>query len=316
MSVSLSIVFTGLCAIATDGRGPSQALLVDAAAVAPGIPTHDPTLVVDLRDLANPDTSAPTRVVLGPAAAGGDAAQFGIWNLMDSEVRVRIPGHTPSSPELYRPGDDASSWPNPPRRVDDARAWRDIRFIPRMRVLAAGSWIRPSLLASPDDTPAVLPRGVAGRVVIDGGRVEGGLPSDRAYRGQVFEFRGARGEPRLRQAMTDTVHWNVASQDGPITVEIIPLSGGPVRRLVFAPSASPHRLFVSNLPADNRAGHGAHAGVATDTALTALHFGAYYELLERPPADRPIPTLARVAATTRPGMARPLICSPVLFDQR
>jgi len=317
MSVALSIVFTGLCALAADGRGPGQMLLVDANAVVPGMPAHAPALVVDLRDLANPDTSAPTRVVLGPASTGADATQVGIWDLTGSEVRVRVPGRDASSPELYRPAAGASSWPTPPRDVDDPRSWRDVRFVPRMSALAADSRIRPSLVASPDDTPAVFPRGVAGRVVIDGGRVEGGLPSERAFRGQVFEFRGARGEPRLRQAMTDTVHWSVAREDGPIVVEIIPVAGGPVKRLVFGPSAMPRRVYVSNLPADNGAGHEEHAHVVTDTPATALHFGAYYELLEPAPADRPIPMVARVAPTRRAaGMVRPLICTPVLFDQR
>jgi hypothetical protein len=317
MSVALSIVFTGLCALAEDGRGPSQMLLVDAKGVVPGMPAHTPTLVVDLRDLANPDTSAPTRVVLGPASAGGDATQLGIWDLAGAEVRVRVPGRSPSSPELYRPADGASSWPSPPRSPDDSRSWRDVRFVPRMSALAAESRIRPSLVASPDDTPAAFPRGVAGRVVIDGGRVEAGLPSDEAYRGAVFEFRGARGEPRLRQAMTDTVHWNVASQDGPIVVEVIPVEGGSVKRLVFGPSATPGRVFVSNLPADNGAGHEGHAPAVTDASVTALHFGAYYELLEAAPADRPIPVLARVAPRRKAtGMTRPLICTPVLFDRR
>lgn len=317
MSVALSIVFTGLCALAEDGRGPSQMLLVDANGVAPGMPAHAPTLVVDLRDLANPDTSAPTRVVLGPASAGGEATQLGIWDLAGAEVRVRVSGREPSSPELYRPVAGASSWPNPPRDPDDPRSWRDVRFVPRMSALAAESRIRPSLVASPDDTPAAFPRGVAGRVVIDGGRVEAGLPSDEAYRGAVFEFRGARGEPRLRQALTDTVHWSVASQDGPIVIEIVSLRGGSVRRLVFGPSATPRQVFVSNLPADNGAGHEGHSHVVSDASVAALHFGAYYELLEHAPADRPIPIVARVAPTRRAtGMMRPLICTPVLFEKR
>lgn len=317
MSVALSIVFTGLCALAEDRRGPSQMLLVDANAVVPGMPEHAPTLVVDLRDLANPGTSAPTRVVLGPASAGSDATQIGIWDLAGAEVRVRVPGRDRSGPELYRPVDGASSWPSPPRDVDDPRSWRDVRYVPRMSALAEEGRIRPSLVASPDDTPAAFPRGLAGRVVIDGGRVEAGLPSEEAYRGAVFEFRGARGEPRLRQALTDTVRWSVASQDGPIVIEVIPVAGGSVKRLVFGPSATPRRVFVSNLPADNGAGHEGHPHIVTDASVMALHFDAYYELLETAPADRPIPMLARVAPTRRAaGMARPFICTPVLFDQR
>jgi hypothetical protein len=314
---ALSIVFTGLCALASDGRGPGQMLLVDARGVAPGLPAHAPTLVVDLRDLANPDTSAPTRVVLGPAMTGATAAQIGLWDLTGAEVRVRVPGRDPSAPELYRPGGGASSWPNPPRNVDDAAAWRDVRFVPRMSAIVAEGRIRPELVASPDETPAAFPPGVAGRVVIDGGRVEAGLPSERAYRGQVFEFRGARGEPRLRQAMTDTIQWNVARPDGPIVVEIIPVAGGSVKRLVFGASAETRRVFVSNLPADNGADHEGHVHAAADASVMALHFDAYYELLEHAPADRPIPVLARASSTRKAtGMVRPLVCAPVLFDQR
>jgi hypothetical protein len=320
MSAALSIVFTGLCALAADGRGPGQMLLVDARGVVPGMPSHVPTLVVDLRDLANPDTSAPTRVVLGPAAAGAVAAQIGLWDLVGAEVRLRVPGRDASVPELYRPAGGAASWPAPPRAADDAAAWRDVRYIPRMSALVAEGRIRPELVASPGDTPAAFPPGVAGRVVIDGGRVEAGLPTEKVYRGQVFEFRGARGEPRLRQAMTDTVLWNVASPDGPIVVEIIPVAGGTVKRLVFAPSAAPRRVFVSNLPADNAIdqGHGAHAHADDgEGSAAALHFDAYYELLENAPADRPIPMLARASSTRKAtGMARPLICTPVLFDRR
>jgi len=321
MSAALSIVFTGLCALAADGRGPGQMLLVDARGVVPGMPSHAPTLVVDLRDLANPDTSAPARVVLGPAAAGAAAAQIGLWDLAGAEVRVRVPGRDASVPELYRPSGGASSWPNPPLAADDAAAWRDVRFIPRMSALVAEGRIRPELVASPDDTPAAFPRGVAGRVVIDRGRVEAGLPSERAYRGQVFEFRGARGEPRLRQAMTDTVQWNVASPDGPIVVEIIPVAGGTVKRLVFGASAGTRRVFVSNLPADNGLAHAVHdhpAGAGSGEVTTAgLHFDAYYELLESVPTDRPIPMLVRASSMRKAtGMMRPLICTPVLFDRR
>lgn len=321
MSVALSIVFTGLCALVTDGgRGPSQVLLVDANGVGNVVPEHAPTLVASLGDLANPDTSGPTRVVLGPAPAGarasGAATQIGVWDLTGSEVRVRMPGHSPSSPEVYRPTDGTSSWPSPPRDVDDSRSWRDIRFVPRMALLAEEGRLRPSLILSPDDTPVVLPRGIAGRAVLDVGRVEAGLPTEETYRGQIFEFRGARGEPKLRQAMTDTIRWGLESEDGPIVVEIIPVAGGPVKRLVFAPGATPRHVFVSNLPSENGFGHGPHGHAASDDPI-ALHFGAYYELLEHEPADRPLPRVGRTVPVERgTGMMRPLICTPVWFEQR
>jgi hypothetical protein len=318
MSAALSIVFTGLCALAADGRGPGQVLLVDANGLVPGLPPHAPTLVVDLRDLVSPDASAPTRVVLGPGTTG--AAQFGLWDLSQAEVRVRVAGREPSAPELYRPARSATSWPYPPRAADDPAAWRDVRYIPAMSALVAEGRIRPELLARPEDTPGALPRGVAGRVVIDGGRIEAGLPTERDYRGQLFEFRGARGEPRLRQAMSDTLRWVVPPEDGPVVIEIVPVTGGATKRLVFAASAKARRVFVSNLPAGDGPGHEAHHESGSGSAsasVTGLHFDAYYELLEHPPADRPIPALAGSGAARKAtGLVRPLICSPVLFDGR
>jgi hypothetical protein len=329
MNVALSIAFTGLCALVTDGgRGPGQVLLVDGRGVREvggvALPQHAPTLVVSLRDLANPGTSSPTRVVLGPSAvaAPGSAAdagaseQIGIWDLSGSEVRVRVPGRGASPLELFRPADGLSSWPNPPGNADDAQSWRDIRFVASMNRLAGDGLLRPSLLARTDDTPSAFPRGIAGRVVLDGGRVEAGLPSEGTYRGEIFEFRGASGEPRLRQALTDTVRWRVESDDGPIVLEIIPISGGPAKRLVFVPGAV-RNAYVSNLPTGNGLGGSHHAHAASDDQVVALHFGAYYELLEHVPADRALPRVTGAVLPRRgTGMVRPLICTPALFDQR
>ena len=68
MGIGLSIVFTGLCALVTDGDGGSgQVLLVDAQEIGEVggvvLPEHAPTLVVELDSLANAETSRPTRVV-------------------------------------------------------------------------------------------------------------------------------------------------------------------------------------------------------------------------------------------------------------
>ena len=64
------------------------------------------------------------------------------------------------------------------------------------------------------------------------------------------------------------------------------MAGGPVRRLVLKPSATQqHRVFISNLPAQNSA----IARLTTpmsDEEMAALHFGAYYELLKHEPRRR------------------------------
>ena len=79
MSVAVSIVFTGLCALVTDGgRRPAQVLLVDAKAVGEvrgvTLPEHAPTLVAALSTLANPEASGPTRVVTAWPGRGSAAA--------------------------------------------------------------------------------------------------------------------------------------------------------------------------------------------------------------------------------------------------
>lgn len=324
MSVALSIVFTGLCALVTDGGGrePGQVLLLDAKGAADaggvGFPQHTPMLVASLRDLANPDSSGPTRVVLGPDPAGGDplsgVTQIGIWDLTGSVVRVRVPGRRPSKLEQYQPADGTSSWPEPPRVVNDARSWRDIRFVPSLNLLVDDARLRPALVSSIEET--VLPDGIAGRVVLEGGSVEAGLPSEEAYRSQVLEFRGAGGTSRLRQAVTDTLRWNLERDDGPIVVEVIPVSGGPVKRLVFAAAATPRRVFVSNLPSDNGSGHAGHAHAGLDERLAAPHFDAYYALLEERPADPPVPRVSAAPTGRRgTGLMRPLICTPIRFDR-
>jgi len=93
------------------------------------------------------------------------------------------------------------------------------------------------------------------------------------------------------------------------------VGGGATRRLLLAPSATPHRLYVSNLPVENSAS--THAQHATgDDELSALHFGAYYELLLNQPTDKPLPELWRpVPGRNGTGMLRPVFCPPAMFSR-
>jgi hypothetical protein len=118
------------------------------------------------------------------------------------------------------------------------------------------------------------------------------MPSLEIHRDDVFEFRGPGGGSVLRQALTDTFRWSLDEDTTAIVIEIVPDGGGPSKRLVLAPSAARHELFVSNLPAEN-VPHGAHRAIG-DEEMGVLHFGAYYELLRNRPAARPLPFLWRV----------------------
>lgn len=321
MSVALSVVFTGLCALVTDGdRAPGQILLVDAKGVGEVggvmLPEHAPTLVVRLGALANAATSSPTRIITtgipDPLAASASADQIGLWDLTGSEVRIRMQGREGTGLELYTPADGETAWPQPPRDSNDPASWRDLRFVASMKALTGDGRIDPALVATRQDPATTLPRAVATRIYLDTGRLEAGIPSQELHRGEVFEFRGSGG-PRLRQALTDSIRWNIEADTAALIVEIVPVAGAPVKRLVFTPGATPYSVFVSNLPAENTA-HDAHQGKGSEQ-MAALHFGAYYKLLMNQPKDQPLPWLLRPEQRKATGLGRPAFCGAVLFSR-
>jgi hypothetical protein len=292
MSVALSVAFTGLVALVAGGNGaPGQVLLVDAKGIGEvggiALPEHAPTLVVSMADLANAESSGPTRVV---AAGSAGVEQIGLWDLTGSEVRIRAEGAAGTGLRLFQPSNGESSWPDVPRDVNDPAAWRDLRFVPDMKAVVGDGRIDPSLLGSIDSVPTALPRSVAARVYLDAGLLEGALPSQESFRGDLFEFRKAGSEP-VHQPLTDTVRWTLETGAAAIVIDITPVSGGPVKRLLLAPSAMPHRLSISNLPSENPS----HVHIAmSDDEIGALHFGAYYQLLMNRPADGALPELRRL----------------------
>jgi hypothetical protein len=320
MSVTLSVVFTGLCALVADGdRAPGQMLLVDARGVGEVggvlLPPHAPTLVVRLRDLANAETSQPTRVVVAGLGRGPSAPlatdQLGLWDLTGTEVRIRVQGREDAGLEIFRPPAGTSTWPAPPRDVHDPGSWRDIRFVASLEALVGDGRIRPDLVAT-DPDPASLPRAIASRFHLDAGRIEAALPSEDVHRDDVYEFRSQGGELRLRQALTDSMRWTVEADASAVVVEIVPVAGGETKRLVLAPSPAPHRLFVSNLPAE-AGSHAAHHGASAEE-IGALHFGAYYKLLRNEPSDAPMPRLLRPPAARKgAGFGRPAFCGSAVF---
>lgn len=322
MGIAVTVVFTGLCALVTGGeRAPGQVLLVDTKGLGEvggvELPDHYPTLVVSLSSLANAETSGPDRVLT--AGPGGSSAglgsitadQIGVWDLTGSNVRIRVQGDDRTGVDLSPPSGRASSWPEPPRDANDPEAWRDLRFVADMRTLAGDGRIDPSLIGGIEADGSKLPRAVAARFHLNGGRLDAAIPSQATYRDDVFEFRAVGNEPRLRQALTDTLSWTLDSDAPAVVIEIIPVTGGPVKRLVLARSTLPHRVFVSNLPAENTHRHAHDA--QTEAQLAALHFGTYYELLKVKPAARPLPLLWMARPQPATGAMGPLICPPALF---
>jgi hypothetical protein len=320
MSVALSIAFTGLCALIADGDGaPGQVLLPDARGlgVVGGVtlPDHTPTLVISLRDLANPASSRPTRVIVGAPSRTGHLDQLGVWDLTGSQVRIRAQGEEGSGLQLFRPKKESTSWPEAPRNVHDAASWRDVRFIADMKALVADGRIDPAL-SDVDPGSGTLPASLAARIHLDAGLLEAGIPSQEAYRDDVFEFTSLGSDRVVRQALTDTIQWTLKTQATAVVIEIVPVAGGAAKRLLLAPSETPHRVFISNLPAEN-ASHDDALHAMSDDEMGALHFGAYYKLLKHQPVSMPLPRLsADVHPRKGAGMMRTQFCPPARFSRQ
>ncbi len=321
MSVALSIAFTGLCALVGGGDGkPGEILLVDAKGVGQvhgiTLPEHAPTLVVSLNDLANPDSGHPTRVIAGTPNNTGRVDQLGVWDLAGSEVRIRAQGVESTGLQFFRPAKDESSWPEPPRKTDDPASWRDLRFVPSMQALVGDGRINPALTASDGFASSLLPQSVAARVHLDAGLLQGAIPSQPTYRDDLFEFRSAATKRTVRQAMTDTMQWTLQTDAAAVIVEIVPVKGGPTKKLLLAPSAKPHKLFVSNLPAENSPHADTHQALGEEEMI-ALHFGAYYALLLNAPANQPLPELLQPSGVRKgAGLIRPTTCPPAMFSRQ
>jgi hypothetical protein len=184
-----------------------------------------------------------------------------------------------------------------------------------MKALVGDGRIDPALTGS-DDPANHLPRSVAARIHLDAGLLQGAIPSQETYRDDLFEFRGDGSASNVRQALTDTIQWTMQTEAAAVVVEIIPVGGGPAKRLLLAPSATPHRLYVSNLPAENPSHSDTHEAMG-DEAMNALHFGAYYSLLLNAPTDKPLPELWHpLSGRKGSGFARPIFCPPAVFSRQ
>ena len=298
MGIGLSIVFTGLCALVTDADGGSaQVLLVDAQGIGEVggvvLPEHAPTLVVALDGLANAETSRPTRVVMaGPAAGSIDAAdgralagQVGLWDLTGSEVRIRVQRGAESGLRVFR--SDGASCRGRSRPATGTTRMRGATsgLLPtwgRSRATGA-STPRWSLDRQRKSKGPFLVPSRRGSFSIPGSSKRRPRVEKPADRDDAFEFRDKSGAPRLRQALTDTIRWSLATDAGTVLIEIVPATGGEVKRLVFSPRATTPTVFISNMPAQNAAIATHHA--VSDEEMAALHFGAYYKLLRNEPAQ-------------------------------
>jgi hypothetical protein len=183
-----------------------------------------------------------------------------------------------------------------------------------MKALVGDGRIDPALTAADGQIASELPRPVAARIYLDSGLLQGAMPSHDTHRSDQFEFK-SKGTMRVpRQPLTDTVEWTLQSDAEAVVIEITPVAGGPVKRLLLAPGAAPHRVFISNLPTENRFQADGHHAMS-DEQMAALHFGAYYTLLMNEPVDRPLPELWHDARRGA-GMVDSGMCPPAMFSRQ
>jgi hypothetical protein len=184
-----------------------------------------------------------------------------------------------------------------------------------MKALVGDGRVDPAFTGNGDSVQSILPRSVSARIHLDAGLLQGAIPSQETYRDDVFEFRSHGSTHAVRQALTDTIQWTLKSEAAAIVIEITPAGGGQAKRLLLAPSATPHRLFISNLPAENQSHENAHHAMS-DEEMGALHFGAYYNLLMNEPADRPLPKLWHPDGRRGAGLVGPTFCPPAMFSRQ
>jgi len=183
-----------------------------------------------------------------------------------------------------------------------------------MDALVGDGRIDPTLVGNIDSVGGGLPRSIAARIHLDAGLLEGGIPSQAAYRDDVFDFTSG-STSAIRQALTDTVQWTLDTGAAAVVIDITPFRGGPAKRLLLAAKASPHRLYVSNLPVESPSHTDSHQ-LLSDDEMVALHFGAYYKLLLNKPADEPLPMLwPRMAAQRGSAGHRPAFCGLAMFSR-
>jgi hypothetical protein len=257
--------------------------------------------------LVNPEATRPERVLAGWPGAES-VGLVGLWDLTGSEVRIRVQGGDQAGLRVFSAADGASSWPEAPRRADDPTSWRDIRFLADMTSIVGDGRINPDVLSN---AAGELPRGVAARIHLEDGLIEAGLPSREEYRDDVFEFQGGDTRGVLRQALTDTIRWNLQTAADAVVIEIAPVAGGAVRRLVLKPKEVPHQLFIGNMPVGEGQAHAHHE--LTEEQVAALHFGAYYELLRQKPGARPMPRLIVPQERRSAGTWAGPFCPPARF---
>jgi hypothetical protein len=123
----------------------------------------------------------------------------------------------------------AHQWPNgsarpSPKRTDEDD-WRDLFWVPHTRMDYWDSPIDPGWRTS----------AVTGRVVLSGGTLSGGIPSDGASVNGVWEFRRPSDGLKYQQSITDRLHYETNVPGSSVTINVQDATG--TKQYVVTPVA-------------------------------------------------------------------------------
>ena len=176
---------------------------------------------------------------------------------------------TPSLHDIQVAAQAAKAAPGgfqPPARTSE-KDWQDLFWVPHTRL---------NYLASKVDKDWRT-KAVTGRIVLAGGELTGGSPSDAAAVNGLWEFRDdAKSQMPYTQAITDRLHFNTDVRANQIVINLVDATGR--QQLIVAPKDS--RQTVGLI----LAGRHAHQ-MPIHIGDRLEHFCTFYQLIEA--AHRP-----------------------------
>jgi hypothetical protein len=199
---------------------------------------------------------------------------------------IRIDGLGTSGVGLSGQGLSSSSapplaaQPSPRTHEDD---WKDMFWVPRTRLHYSSTRVDPNWRTAKVD----------GRLVLAGGSLSGGSPSDGAAVNGIWEFKRESDQMSVKQAITDRTRYSTRISASQVVINLTGPNG--VTKLVVEPLDPQKRRTVGIILTGR---HASTVPVKIDIGDPIVDFCAFYEMLETVPAkkDKLIPHFAGVPA--------------------
>jgi hypothetical protein len=140
-----------------------------------------------------------------------------------------------------------------------------------------------TIMNRPQPRPGWM-KGGDGRVTtairLSEGRLEGAPPVEPAFANTIWSF------GRRTQAFTDRVQYTLTCSGDEIELELYPIAPGGTKRTLRLTPPSGKKDVIATIS------HLAKVRVPSTTGML-MHFGAIYQLLDNPPAERLVPSVAQ-----------------------